>query len=52
MCIVSLLASDIVAVTVQAMGDELFAYLTMVEGLKLCAQTVTKDVKQLACCAG
>lgn len=25
---------------------------TMVEGLKLCAQTFTKDVKQLPCCAG
>jgi mercuric reductase len=24
----------------------------MVEGLKLCAQTFTKDVKQLSCCAG
>lgn len=32
--------------------DELFPYLTMVEGLKLCAQTFTKDVKQLSCCAG
>ncbi|MFN2332336.1 MAG: mercury(II) reductase, partial [Halomonas sp.] len=31
--------------TVQAIGDELFPYLTMVEGLKLCAQTFTKDVK-------
>ncbi|PXX96540.1 mercury(II) reductase [Halomonas sp. LBP4] len=38
--------------TVQAIGDELFPYLTMVEGLKLCAQTFTKDVKQLSCCAG
>ena len=37
--------------TVQAIGDELFPYLTMVEGLKLCAQTFTKDVKQLSCCA-
>lgn len=27
-------------------------YLTMVEGFKLCAQTFTKDVKQLSCCAG
>ena len=38
--------------TVQAIGDELFPYLTMVEGLKLCAQTFTKDVTQLSCCAG
>lgn len=38
--------------TVQAIGDELFPYLTMVEGLKLCAQTFTKDVNQLSCCAG
>ncbi|MGH8612177.1 MAG: di-heme oxidoredictase family protein [Gammaproteobacteria bacterium] len=29
-----------------------FLYLTMIEGLKLCAQTFTKDVKQLSCCAG
>lgn len=38
--------------TVQDMADQLFPYLTMVEGLKLCAQTFTKDVKQLSCCAG
>ncbi|OIN12924.1 mercury(II) reductase [Oceanisphaera psychrotolerans] len=38
--------------TVQAIGDEFFPYLTMVEGLKLCAQTFTRDVKQLSCCAG
>ncbi len=37
--------------TVQDVGDELFPYLTMVEGLKLCAQTFNKDVKQLSCCA-
>ncbi len=37
--------------TVQDIGDELFPYLTMVEGLKLCAQTFTKDVRQLSCCA-
>jgi len=40
------------SMTVQAIGDELFPYLTMVEGLKLCAQAFTKDVKQLSCCAG
>ncbi|HHQ14171.1 MAG TPA: hypothetical protein ENK16_04025, partial [Chromatiales bacterium] len=38
--------------TVQALADQLFPYLTMVEGLKLCAQTFFKDVKQLSCCAG
>lgn len=38
--------------TVQEIGDELFPYLTMVEGIKLCAQTFTKDVTQLSCCAG
>jgi len=38
--------------TVQDLANELFPYLTMVEGLKLCAQTFTKDVKQLSCCAG
>jgi mercuric reductase len=38
--------------TVQELGDELFPYLTMVEGIKLCAQTFFKDVKQLSCCAG
>jgi len=37
--------------TVQAIGDELFPYLTMVQGLKLCAQTFTRDVRQLSCCA-
>ena len=38
--------------TVQELANTLFPYLTMVEGLKLCAQTFTKDVKQLSCCAG
>ena len=38
--------------TVQNLADQLFPYLTMVEGLKLCAQTFTQDVKQLSCCAG
>jgi mercuric reductase len=38
--------------TVQQLADQLFPYLTMVEGLKLAAQTFTKDVKQLSCCAG
>lgn len=38
--------------TVQELADQLFPYLTMVEGLKLAAQTFAKDVKQLSCCAG
>ena len=38
--------------TVAELAGQLFPYLTMVEGLKLCAQTFTKDVKQLSCCAG
>ena len=38
--------------TVSDFAAQLFPYLTMVEGLKLCAQTFTKDVKQLSCCAG
>ena len=38
--------------TVRELADQLFPYLTMVEGLKLAAQTFTKDVTQLSCCAG
>ncbi len=38
--------------TVDELAGQLFPYLTMVEGLKLCAQTFNKDVKQLSCCAG
>ena len=38
--------------TVQAFADQLFPYLTMVEGLKLVAQSFAKDVRQLSCCAG
>lgn len=38
--------------TVEQLANQLFPYLTMVEGLKLCAQTFNKDVKQLSCCAG
>ncbi|MBC7395071.1 MAG: hypothetical protein H7340_17215 [Variovorax sp.] len=36
----------------QELANQLFCYLNMVEGLKLCAQTFTKDVTQLSCCAG
>lgn len=38
--------------TVHDLADQLFPYLTMVEGLKLAAQSFTKDVAQLSCCAG
>ncbi len=38
--------------TIAELAGQLFPYLTMVEGLKLCAQTFNKDVKQLSCCAG
>lgn len=38
--------------TVQELADQLFPYLTMVEGLKLAAQTFTTDVRLLSCCAG
>ncbi len=38
--------------TVEDLAGQLFPYLTLVEGLKLCAQTFNKDVKQLSCCAG
>lgn len=38
--------------TVQQLGDQLFPYLTMVEGIRLCAQSFTKDVGRLSCCAG
>lgn len=38
--------------TVTALAEQLFPYLTLAEGLKLCAQTFSKDVNQLSCCAG
>lgn len=38
--------------TVQELGDTLFPYLVMSEGIRLAAQTFTKDVSQLSCCAG
>ncbi len=37
--------------TVADLADQLFPYLTMVEGLKLAAQTFTKDVSKISCCA-
>lgn len=38
--------------SIEDLAGRLFPYLTMVEGLKLCAQTFSKDVKELSCCAG
>ena len=38
--------------SVEDLAAQLFPYLTLVEGLKLCAQTFTRDVAQLSCCAG
>ena len=38
--------------TVDDLAGQLFPYLTMVEGLKLCAQTFRRDVSRLSCCAG
>ncbi|HBY85466.1 MAG TPA: mercury(II) reductase [Colwellia sp.] len=38
--------------TVEDLAGQLFPYLTMVEGLKLCAQAFNKDVSELSCCAG
>jgi len=38
--------------TIEDLAGQLFPYLTMVEGIKLCAQTFRKDVAQLSCCAG
>lgn len=38
--------------TVHDLAARLFPYLTMSEALKLCAQTFSKDVTQLSCCAG
>lgn len=38
--------------TVAQLAAQFFPYLTMVEGLKLCAQTFSKDIKKLSCCAG
>ncbi|MBA3988519.1 MAG: mercury(II) reductase [Idiomarina sp.] len=38
--------------TVESLGELLFPYLNHVEALKLCAQTFSKDVAKLSCCAG
>lgn len=38
--------------TVAALAETIFPYLTTVEGLKLAAQAFHKDVARLSCCAG
>ncbi|MBJ15904.1 MAG: mercury(II) reductase [Legionellaceae bacterium] len=38
--------------TANDIANQLFPYLTMAEGIKLCAQTFSKDIKKLSCCAG
>ena len=38
--------------TVGELTEMIFPYLTTVEGLKLAAQSFTKDVAKLSCCAG
>lgn len=38
--------------TVDQLADTLFPYLTEVEGLKLAAQTFSREVQHLSCCAG
>ncbi len=38
--------------TVADLAGRLFPYLTMAEALKLCAQTFTRDLNRLSCCAG
>ncbi len=38
--------------TVPDLAQTIFPYLTTVEGLKLAAQSFTKDVSKLSCCAG
>jgi mercuric reductase len=37
--------------TVAELAGQLFPHLTMVEALKLCAQTFSRDIKLLSCCA-
>jgi mercuric reductase len=38
--------------TAKTLGETIFPYLTMVEGLKLAAQSFDRDVATLSCCAG
>ena len=38
--------------SVSEISQQMFPYLTMAEGIKLCAQTFFQDVNKLSCCAG
>ncbi len=38
--------------TIDALADAVFPYLTTVEGLKLAALSFERDVTKLSCCAG
>lgn len=38
--------------TTTELAGELFPYLTLAEGLKLCAQSFSRDVSRLSCRAG
>jgi hypothetical protein len=38
--------------TIEDLVSTLHPYLTLAEGIKLCAQTFDKDVMMLSCCAG
>lgn len=38
--------------TVADLGNMIFPYLTMVEGVKLAARAFDKDAGKLSCCAG
>lgn len=38
--------------SVESLADALFPYLTMAEGIKLGAQSFSRDVAKLSCCAG
>jgi len=38
--------------SIEELADTIFPYLTAVEGLKLAAQSFTRDVNKLSCCAG
>lgn len=53
-------AGDVIAAAVYALANQMTVhemanlwcpYLTMTEGLKLAAQTFTRDVTKLSCCA-
>lgn len=39
-------------ITVEELGNLLFPYLVYIKGIKRCAQTFSKNVTELSCCAG